>query len=160
MSTYGSASGWQFQVARGSVRIGDKERDEAAHALGEHFASGRLAREEYDDRLALIFGARTWSDITPIFGDLPAPKPGQPAPDPRAFTREAWVASRRRGRRFPLFPALMILFGAAILTGNWWVFWIGFGGVLLFKKLQWQQRAHRSFGQSNGSCRSARGSWA
>jgi hypothetical protein len=142
MNTYGSMHGWQVQVARGSVRIGDRERDDAAEALGDHFAAGRLSREEYDDRLALVFGARTWSDLTPIFGDLPGPKPGQPAPQ-RPFTREAWVASRRRPH-FPLFPVLMILIGAAVLSGSPWVFWLGFGGVMLFKKMQWERRYQRN----------------
>lgn len=159
MNTYGSVNGWQVQVARGSVRIGDKERDEAAHDLGEHFAAGRLAREEYDDRLALIFGARTWSDITPIFGDLPAPKPGQPAPQAQAFTREAWVASRRHRARPPMFPILMILIGVAIFTGNWWVFWLGFGGIVLFRKMQWQHHRQQQ-SHSSGNCRPPRGSWA
>ena len=160
MSTYGSASGWQFQVARGSVRIGDRERDEAAQALGEHFAAGRLTRDEYDDRLTLVFGARTWADVMPIFGDLPAPKPGQPAPNARNITGDAWLASRRRSRRLPMFPVLLILFGAAVLTGNWWVFWIGLGGVMLFRKLQREQRSRLTSGHSSGNCRPARGSWA
>ena len=155
MNTYGSMHGWQVQVARGSVRIGDRERDDAAEALGDHFAAGRLSREEYDDRLALVFGARTWADLTPIFGDLPGPKPGQQAPPVQQFTREAWLASRRR-RRLPMFPILLILIGAAILTGNGWVFWLGLGGVLLFKKMQWH--SHRS--HSNGNWRTPRGTWA
>lgn len=160
MNTYGSMNGWQVQVARGSVRIGDRERDDAAAALGEHFAAGRLAREEYDDRLALVFGARTWSDLTPIFGDLPGPKPGQPAPEVRQFTREAWVA--RRGPRFPMFPVALILIGAAILTGHVWVLWLGLGAVLLYRKLQWDRHRARRRAQrhSSGSWNPPRGSWA
>jgi hypothetical protein len=155
MNTYGSMNGWQVQVARGTVRIGDRERDDAAQALGEHFAQGRLAREEYDDRLALVFGARTWSDLTPIFGDLPGPKPGQPAPTVHQLSREAFLARRRP--RFPFFPVFMILFGAAILTGHWWVFWLGFGAVMLYRRMQWH--GHRSRHQSSGSWRTPRGTW-
>ena len=156
MNTYGSLNGWQVQVARGTVRIGDRERDDAAQALGEHFAQGRLSREEYDDRLAQVFGARTWADLTPVFGDLPGPKPGQPAPAVPQFTREALLA--RRGPRFPFFPVLMILLGVAIFTGNWWVFWIGFGGVMVYRKLQWH--SHRAHRHSSGNWRPPRGNWA
>lgn len=154
MSTYGSARGWQVQVARGSVRIGDRERDEAAHALGEHFASGRLERDEYDERLSQVFAARTWSDLMPIFGDLPAPRPGQPA-------ATAWPARTprpSRPRRLPMFPVLVILVAAAAIAGNAWVFWLGLGGVFVFHKLQRDTHGHRI--HSRGSCRTPFGNWA
>ena len=34
-----------------SLRIGDAEREAAAQALGEHYAVGRLTRDEYDESL-------------------------------------------------------------------------------------------------------------
>src|SRR5680860_581040 len=52
-------------------RIGDAERAAAASALGEHFASGRLTREEYDERSTEVWSARTNADLRPMFLDLP-----------------------------------------------------------------------------------------
>ena len=53
------------------VRIGDAERDEALDKLGEHFAAGRLTREELDERTETAMGARFDSDLEPLFRDLP-----------------------------------------------------------------------------------------
>ncbi|ABL84106.1 MULTISPECIES: DUF1707 domain-containing protein [unclassified Nocardioides] len=53
------------------LRIGDAEREQAAAALGEHYAQGRLTSEEYAERLDRIWAARTRADLGPIFRDLP-----------------------------------------------------------------------------------------
>lgn len=61
-------------------RIGDAERDRAAEYLREHMSVGRLTQEEFDERVTAALQARTAADLEPLFRDLPAPKPGQPAP--------------------------------------------------------------------------------
>jgi len=53
------------------LRIGDTERDAATAALGEHFASGRLTREEFDERLEQAWAAKTAEELDPLFADLP-----------------------------------------------------------------------------------------
>lgn len=53
------------------VRIGDAERDEALDQLGEHFAAGRLTREELDERTEAAMGARFGHDLEVLFRDLP-----------------------------------------------------------------------------------------
>lgn len=73
---------------RDRLRIGDAERDQAARALGEHFAQGRLDNAEHDDRLTAIWRAKTAGDIRPVFDDLPGPAPAflaPPAPRPGPF---------------------------------------------------------------------------
>ena len=49
------------------LRIGDAERDHAAKALGEHYATGRISKEEYDPR-----------DL-PALGNAALPRAGRPA---------------------------------------------------------------------------------
>jgi Domain of unknown function (DUF1707) len=95
-------------VAR--LRIGDAERYEAATALGEHFATGRLDRDEFDTRVQSAYGARTRADLETLFGDLPDPAPFRPA------AAEGWVAgrtARQRAtappRRLPVPPLLLLL---------------------------------------------------
>ncbi|GAA3567880.1 hypothetical protein GCM10022197_25080 [Microlunatus spumicola] len=53
------------------VRIGDAERDEALDKLGDHFAAGRLTREELDERTEQAMGARFDRDLEALFRDLP-----------------------------------------------------------------------------------------
>lgn len=70
------------------VRIGDAERDEALDKLGEHFAAGRLTREELDERTDQVLASRFDRDLGALFLDLPASVPA-PAPAPAAVARVA-----------------------------------------------------------------------
>ncbi len=95
------------------LRIGDAEREVSVAALGEHFAQGRLTREEYDERSDAVWSARTRGDLAPVFADLP--------PDARTAVPVAAGArtpSRRpdwlppwfhRGLLGPLVAALVVL---------------------------------------------------
>jgi hypothetical protein len=66
------------------IRIGDAERDTAVSDLGDHFAAGRLSREEFDERADQAMQARFSSDLDPLFVDLPKPvQPQQPWGPPR-----------------------------------------------------------------------------
>ena len=66
------------------VRIGDAERDRAVSDLGDHFAAGRLTREEFDARVDQAMAARFDRDLQPLFVDLPRaePVPSRPAGPP------------------------------------------------------------------------------
>jgi Domain of unknown function (DUF1707) len=69
---YSSQSQPPTQPVRvGPVRVGDTERDEALDKLGDHFAAGRLTREELDERTEKAMGARFDSDLEALFRDLP-----------------------------------------------------------------------------------------
>jgi hypothetical protein len=100
------------------LRIADTEREAAVTALGEHFAVGRLSREEYDERCEAAWSARTRAELRPLFTDLPGPhqpnahQPGQRAEPVRSFTRpRAWG-----WWPVPLLPVLVILLGISVLT--------------------------------------------
>lgn len=90
------------------LRLSDAERQQALEVLGEHFAQGRLSRDELDERSDAVWSAKTHGDLFPLFADLP----GQPAGTPRS-------APRRRGplglRRFVL-PVLVLLVVLTVLT--------------------------------------------
>ena len=146
---------WQVQVTKGNVRIGDTERDDAARALGEHFAVGRLDREEYDERMDVVLAARTWGDLTPVFRDLPTPNASAPRPVP--------APARARDRHFrpPFLPVLLILIGVSMLAGTWWVFWIGLAAFLIARRVAAVAPATRlQLGHNRGSWRPPRGSWS
>jgi len=65
---------------RRPVRVGHDERERAVRALGEHFAKGQLEMDEYEDRCARAYAARTTVDLDALFDELP--NPFAPAPHP------------------------------------------------------------------------------
>ena len=76
-------------ASQSNMRVGDAEREATAGELREHFASGRLTQDEFDERLNQTFAAKTRADLLALFSDLPAPHPSfgvepRPAPAPQA----------------------------------------------------------------------------
>ncbi|GAB3702270.1 DUF1707 domain-containing protein [Mariniluteicoccus flavus] len=55
------------------VRVGDRERSDLVNELGDHFAAGRLTRDELDERVTSALGARTQGELDELRRDLPAP---------------------------------------------------------------------------------------
>ncbi|MGZ4437919.1 MAG: DUF1707 SHOCT-like domain-containing protein [Nocardioides sp.] len=129
------------------TRIGDAERDAAVTALGEHYAAGRLTKEEYDERAEQAWAARTASGLTPLFVDLPQPHGWVPAPSQSAV---APTGRARRGFRPPLLPVVAILIGVALLVGHPWVFflligwfwWSGHAVRQARRRRAWEQMRH------------------
>jgi hypothetical protein len=113
------------QGRRGSeLRIGDSDREAAVSALGEHYAAGRLTKEEFDERADAAWAARTSSALWPLFDDLPRPSSPPVAPPPSPLA----VAPVARGRFGPpLPPVLLALLVFVVLTHP----------VLLFLVLGW-----------------------
>lgn len=65
-----------------TLRIGDVERNRMTDALHEHYAQGRLTKDELDERLDATLAAKTFADLRPVTADLPelaGPEPAQPA---------------------------------------------------------------------------------
>ncbi len=56
---------------RGGIRVSDADRDRAVTELSEHFQSGRLSQDEFEERSGRAFQARTGEDLSGLFGDLP-----------------------------------------------------------------------------------------
>jgi hypothetical protein len=61
----------------GEMRASDADRDLALAELSEHFQTGRLTQEEFDQRSARALQARAGRDLSELFTDLPGP--GGPA---------------------------------------------------------------------------------
>jgi hypothetical protein len=109
------------------MRIGDAEREAAVSALGEHYAAGRLTKEEYDERAERAWAARTASQLAPLFADLPAPHGAPGRSSAPTTAKPPLPASRAHGFRVPLLPVLAIFVGVALLVGHFWVFWLLLG---------------------------------
>jgi hypothetical protein len=80
------------------VRVGDSDREAAVTALADHYAAGRLTKEEFDQRADTAWAARTTTDLFGLFTDLPGPVTATAAPPP--------VAPVRPQHRPPLRPPL------------------------------------------------------
>jgi hypothetical protein len=107
------------------MRASDADRERITARLREHFAEGRLTREELDERVAAVLNAKTLGDLRVLMTDLPEPEPVlpqaaglQPMAGPVVFAR--------RGPR--LLPLLMLLAFLAILAPG--------GGLVLLAALQ------------------------
>ena len=118
------------------VRIGDAERDKAVSDLGDHFAAGRLTREEFDVRVDQAMAARFDSDLQPLFVDLPRAQPVLTRPaGPQPGLRVVW----------PLLlwwlPLLLVsAVVVAVLLSAPWLIWT-FCWVLLMGAF-WGGRRH------------------
>ncbi|MFA1545564.1 DUF1707 domain-containing protein [Actinomadura chokoriensis] len=137
------------------IRIGDAERDAVMVALHDHFAKGRLDRDELDERLDAVLSARTRGDLRTLVKDLPSPT-GLPEPEPaRAGTaapvlfggpgHPAWrqhhrhmARHHRHGPPFPAFPLLLGVFLVLAFTAGPGT---GFLAVLQIALVVWVVRA-------------------
>jgi hypothetical protein len=93
---------------RGDLRVSDVDRDRAVAELSEHFQTGRLTQEEFEDRSSRALRARTGKELSELFTDLPDGLP--PAP--------ASASTVRRGRHAPVGRVVIACVVAAIIAGN------------------------------------------
>jgi len=111
------------------LRIGDAERDGAAAALGEHYAAGRLTKDEYDERAERVWAARFGTDLEPLFADLPSPRGPQwsaGSPPPRGTGRARWTGPRW-AFLMPIAPVLAVaLVVAVVIAGAPWLLFMLF----------------------------------
>lgn len=66
-------------TGRAGWRASDADREQVAERLRVAATEGRLQDDEFEERLASTFSARTYGELDRVVSDLPAP----PAPRPR-----------------------------------------------------------------------------
>ena len=111
-------------------RTSDADRDRVAALLRDHFAAGRITREELDERLTATLNAKTFGDLRRVLADLPEPAPvAGPSSQVPPQVRLRWVPGRRRPRLLPL--AVLALIAALLIPGAGWVVLAFFQAVLL-----------------------------
>ncbi len=104
------------------LRIGDAERETAAHELGEHFALGRITAEEHSERLEQIWAARTAADLAPAFMDLPRPRVAEPvAARPAGTPRRPWSGGPLPRVPFPIKMLIALVVVVLVFTHLPWI---------------------------------------
>jgi hypothetical protein len=96
-----------------TLRAADTDRQKIADQLKAALDEGRLSLHEYDDRVALAYGARTYADLLGLVDDLP--RPGVSASEVSA-RREA--DARREARRMPTALVVLWTIWAAVAVVN------------------------------------------
>jgi len=56
-----------------NLRLSDADRAAVADRLSKHYADGRLDEAEFTERVDQAMRAKTQSDLTGLFADLPSP---------------------------------------------------------------------------------------
>lgn len=56
-----------------SIRASDSDREHVAERLRHATSEGRLTRDELEERLEALYGARTYGDLDALVADLPVP---------------------------------------------------------------------------------------
>lgn len=57
--------------ARGQIRTSRAEREQVIDALKGAFIEGRLAKDEFDQRVGQVFGSRTYAQLGALIADIP-----------------------------------------------------------------------------------------
>ena len=122
------------------LRIGDAERERAASQLAEHYAVGRLDREEHAERLDQIWAARTQAELDPVFVDLPGHAPSSagaasapPWQQAAQRPRPTWRPGRRPGWGIPgPLLVLLVALGVVAVVANAPLVLVGIGVWFFF----------------------------
>ena len=93
-----------------SLRISDADREAAVDVLAEHYATGRLTKDEFDERSDAVWSAKTRGDLAPIFVDMPHRSPARSGRTPARLP-----AGAQRPRRWP-FPLVPVLIALVVLV--------------------------------------------
>jgi hypothetical protein len=123
--------------ANPQMRISDADRAEVADRLSKHYSDGRLDQAEFNERLDRAMKAKTRSDLSGLFADLPA------AGEPEQAVRAVPPPDRRPGNRHPVQRVLGLILIAVVTVivarALMWPFFglFGFFGHVLFVPVPW-----------------------
>jgi hypothetical protein len=71
---------WMTTSEYSRMRACDADRERTADLLRSAFVEGRLSQDELDQRLGLVYGAKTYAELATQTADLPVRLPRPPAP--------------------------------------------------------------------------------
>ena len=121
-------------AAYAAMRASDADRDVVHRALGDACATGRIDRDELDERTDTVNGARTLGELPPVLADLipPSGAVALPAGSPTDVRTQAvarWEKSRREALLAFLTPTLICwaVWAATMFGGFPWPVFVMIG---------------------------------
>ena len=123
------------------LRASDRQRDDVAAELRDHFAEGRLTQEELDERVDAAYAARTQGELARLRADLP------PLPATRSQSR-AELAQRRAqlrgemlqevGGSFAPFLICTAIWAVSGAAGPFWPIWLLLIPAIMLVRTGWR----------------------
>lgn len=98
------------------MRASDQDREGVADVLREAYAVGRLNREEFDERCAATYAARTYGELRDLTADLPVPPARSSLPSRTVVSPDTALRTRRWARGQIMWSFALVL--AAGLAGR------------------------------------------
>jgi hypothetical protein len=141
------------------IRASDADRDRVSARLRDHFAEGRLTREELDERVSAALNAKTLGDLRGLMADLPESEPLRDPAWPLPQAGAGPVVLVRRGPR--LLPLVMLLaFLSLLIPGSGLIVFAALQFFLVFALLavafavvqaaRFRRRLHQHWGHGSG----------
>ncbi len=123
------------------LRVSDQQREQAAQAIRDHYAAGRLTEDELNDRLQAALQARTEPELNAVLADLPS-LPVSPQ------ERKAELVQRRRelqrrllqqtGGGIGAFAICTVIWIASGANGSFWPIWVALVALIPLLRNGWR----------------------
>jgi Domain of unknown function (DUF1707) len=131
-------TGMSEPVRAADLRVSDVERAAVQQRLQRAVGDGRLDLHEYDERLQVVWAARTRGELARVTLDLPEPpSPPRPAPRHRVFSGTAGgTAMRVLATVWASVVAVNVVIWVLVSLGNVdvaypWFIWLAPSGAVL-----------------------------
>jgi len=99
------------------IRVSDADRDLVVTELSEHFQTGRLTQDEFEERSGRALQARTGADLDVLFTDLPR-QAAAPAPQALTVPDGSDVSPAGQHHHHPTARLVLLLVIVAIIASN------------------------------------------
>jgi hypothetical protein len=101
------------------LRAADSDREHAADRLRHAAAEGRLHLEELEERLGVVFAARTYGELDAVVADLPT------ARDTRRHKAPLWVKATLALAIVMAMIAVLAVFALVVIgLAGAWLMWV------------------------------------
>jgi hypothetical protein len=123
------------------LRVSDQERDQAAQALREHFAAGRLTEEELNERVQSAYEARTQQQLELLLSDLPSLPASQRQLKVELAERRRQLRSRllqEAGGASTPFVICVVVWAASGAQGGFWPAFAAIPLILMLIRNGWR----------------------
>ena len=104
------------------IRVSDAERDAVVESLRDHYETGRLTLDEFNDRVGEAYSARTDLELDQALRELPRQPAASPEPQ-----RPGWTNRRRVSgavTHWATLNGLLIAIWGASGAGYFWPIWV------------------------------------